>query len=394
MLGGAVLRCGAARVGVCVRWSSGGLQQTPLYDEHVKLKAQMVGFAGWSMPLMYGDSHTVSHNHTRKSASIFDVSHMKQVYVTGPDRIPFLERVSVADLQSLKDGHTVYSFLPNSKGGIVDDCMISRRADHIYMVVNAGCADKDWEHLTGVAKEFNVQLRSSDDALIALQGPMSQQVLQKLVSNGIDFEKMGFLTARDIAISDIVCGVTRSGYTGEDGFEISVPPTKAAHLWNLFLENADVKPAGLAVRDSLRLECGLCLYGHDIDDTTTPAEASLLWPIAPRRRQNGGFIGADVILGQIASKQIQKKRVSILFDNKGIPREGSLVLDWDTQNEIGKFTSGTFSPTLRIGLGMAYVQTKYAAISTPVKIKVRDNIYDGKVVKAPIVPTKYHTVKK
>jgi aminomethyltransferase len=305
-----------------------------------------------------------------------------------------MERVSVADLQSLQDGRTVYSFLPNSKGGFIDDCMISRRADHIYLVVNAGCADKDWEHLTSVAKEFNVQLTPSDDALIALQGPKSQKVLQSLVSDGTDLEKMEFLTARNIAVRDLACGVTRSGYTGEDGFEISVAPSKAARLWNFFLEDADVKAAGLAVRDSLRLECGLTLYGHEIDETTTPAEAALIWPIAPRRRQNGGFIGADVILGQIASKQVEKKRVSILFKDRGIPREGSIVLDNETHAEIGAFTSGTFSPTLRIGMGMAYVKTKYAAISTPVKVKVRDNIYEAKVVKAPIVPTHYHTVKK
>jgi len=366
-------------------------KRTPLYDAHVRMKGKMVNFAGWSLPVLYEKPHIGSHEHTRNAASIFDVSHMSQIIVTDKDYIPFLEKVTVADLQGMETGKTTYSLIPNENGGIVDDCMMTKYEDHVHLVVNAACAEKDWNHLVENAAGFDVELLRYNRSLIALQGPLAPQVLQELITDGTDLTEMYFLHGRNIAILGEKCLVTRCGYTGEDGFEISVPNSKAMDIWTTLAANENVWPAGLAVRDSLRLESGLCLYGNDIDETTTPGEASLLWTIPKKRRQTGGFVGDKVILEQISKKDYKRKRVGIALTVRGVAREGSTVLNPESGEVVGSFTSGTYSPILHTSIGMAYVTPEFAKIGTEVKVQVKAKIFDAKITKMPFLPTNYYT---
>ncbi|KAJ2432270.1 hypothetical protein IWW46_006675, partial [Coemansia sp. RSA 2440] len=269
--------------------STGATKRTALYDLHAKHGARFGLFAGWAMPLVYSDQGALdSHLHTRKHASIFDVSHMLQTRIVGADRHRFLEHLVVADLKELPVGGSTLSLFTNDKGGIEDDTIITQQQDSLYVVSNAGCADKDFAHLNKHAKIFqdqgaDVEVRKIEDhSLIALQGPSAQKALEQLA--GIDLAQMAFMTGQTVDIAGVPCHVARSGYTGEDGFELSIPTGEVVGITARLLENPEVKLAGLGARDSLRLEAGLCLYGSDIDATTTPMEANLVWTIGKRRR--------------------------------------------------------------------------------------------------------------
>ncbi|KAJ1820536.1 hypothetical protein LPJ56_001327 [Coemansia sp. RSA 2599] len=375
--------------------STGASQRTALYDLHKRYGAKFGPFAGWDMPLLYADQGALdSHLHTRKHASIFDVSHMLQTRVVGKDRHRFLEHLVVGDLKELPVGGSTLSLFTNEKGGIEDDTIVTQQEDSLYVVSNAGCADKDLAHLLKHAKIFqdqgaDVEVRKIDDhSLIALQGPSSQKALEQVA--GVDLSQMPFMTGKFVDIKGVPCHVARSGYTGEDGFELSIPTGEIAAITEALLANPEVKLAGLAARDSLRLEAGLCLYGSDIDSTTTPLEANLVWTIGKRRRAEGGFIGSDVILSQIAQKGGDRRRVGLVIE--GAPaRAHSKVLSVEGE-EIGEITSGVPAPSLGKNIAMAYVRKGFNKKDTEVKVKVRNRIQNAKVVKMPFIPANYHKI--
>ncbi|KAJ2498489.1 hypothetical protein GGH96_004273 [Coemansia sp. RSA 1972] len=375
--------------------STGATKRTALYDLHTKYGARFGPFAGWAMPLVYSDQGALdSHLHTRKHASIFDVSHMLQTRIVGADRHRFLEHLVVADLKELPVGGSTLSLFTNDKGGIEDDTIITQQQDSLYVVSNAGCADKDFAHLNKHAKIFqdqgaDVEVRKIEDhSLIALQGPSAQKALEQLA--GIDLAQMAFMTGQTVDIAGVPCHVARSGYTGEDGFELSIPTSEVVGITARLLENPEVKLAGLGARDSLRLEAGLCLYGSDIDATTTPMEANLVWTIGKRRRAEGGFIGADVILPQLAAKGGERRRVGLIVE--GAPaRAHAKVLSADGE-EIGEITSGVPSPSLGKNVAMAYVRKGFNKRGTSLKVQVRSRIQEATVVKMPFVAANYHKI--
>ncbi|XP_053377477.1 aminomethyltransferase, mitochondrial-like isoform X2 [Mercenaria mercenaria] len=310
------------------RFASTGLLRTGLYDFHVENGAKMVPFAGWEMPVQYKDSISESHNNIRTQAGIFDVSHMLQTKVSGKDRIKFMESLVVGDIAGLKENQGTLSLFTNEKGGIIDDLIINKTdEDYLYVVSNAGCADKDLPLMMNQAenlrcKGLDVEVDVICNGLLALQGPAMVKVLQP----GLDFDlsELPFMTTKSASVYGINdCRVTRCGYTGEDGVEISVASGRAAELAQHLLNSSkdvDCRLTGLGARDSLRLEAGLCLYGNDIDETTTPIEATLAWTIGKRRKEEGGFPGADIILKQIKEKPKQRR---VGFTSTGPPARGT-----------------------------------------------------------------------
>ncbi|CAG8490365.1 771_t:CDS:2 [Ambispora gerdemannii] len=368
------------------------LKKTPLYDFHVKYGGKMVPFAGYSMPLQYSNLGLLgSHLHTRKHASLFDVSHMLQTRLTGKDKIKFLEKLVVADLEKLLIGNSTLSVFTNENGGIIDDTVICKHDDHLYIVSNAACADKDLAHIQKHLSEFQktggeAELKVIDDhALLALQGPKAVLTLEKLTGQNLNDFK--FMTGRFMSIKEVDCHVTRSGYTGEDGFEISIPTSEATRLAELILDDPFVELAGLGPRDSLRLEAGLCLYGHDLDETTTPIEAGLSWTIGKRRKEEGGFLGADIILKQL-QHGTKRRRVGMIVE--GAPARENAEIKTQKDEIIGKVTSGVPSPTLKENVAMGYVETGYHKLGTILWVKVRARNQKAYVTRMPFVPTKYY----
>eukprot|EP01097_Dermamoeba_algensis_P006507 TRINITY_DN4072_c0_g1_i1.p1 TRINITY_DN4072_c0_g1~~TRINITY_DN4072_c0_g1_i1.p1 ORF type:complete len:387 (-),score=123.49 TRINITY_DN4072_c0_g1_i1:54-1214(-) len=377
--------------------ATGPLKKTVLHPLHVKLNAQMVPFCGWDMPLQYKEGIIKPHLHTREAAGLFDVSHMLQFSLHGKDRVKFLENLTVVDLLNLAPSHSSLSVFTNEQGGIIDDTMITNAGDHIYVVVNAGCADKDMKHITERLKEFksrggevDLKIVSDHNSLLALQGPKAMEVLQGLVSQEVatSLTKQKFMSRQIIQLLGVDCIVSRCGYTGEDGFEISVPHAKAVELAEKFLSNPHVLPIGLGARDTLRLEAGLCLYGNDISETTTPIEAGLAWTISKRRRAEGGFLGSEKILQQL-KEGVSRKRIGILLKD-GIARDHTKIQNEKGQ-EVGEVTSGTFSPILKKGIAMALVSSDAAKENTPLVLKARKDL-SGHVTKLPFVKTSYYRI--
>ncbi|NXS52594.1 GCST protein, partial [Brachypteracias leptosomus] len=360
----------------------------------------MVPFAGWSLPLHYEQGHLQSHLHTRRRCSLFDVSHMLQTRVYGRDRIRFMESLVVGDIAELKQGQGTLTLLTNEKGGIVDDLIVTNTLeDHLYVVSNASCADKDLAIMRGRATELqaagsDVHLEVSDNALLALQGsPSMAQVLQAGLSD--DLSKLSFMNSITMTVFGVPgCRVTRCGYTGEDGVEISVPAGRAVELAERLLGVPEVWPAGLAARDSLRLEAGLCLYGNDIDETTTPAEAGLLWTLGKRRRVAMDFPGAAVIMAQVKEKP-KRKRVGLT--SVGPPIQGAGAASPSPPYVVpmspGTVTSGCPSPSLGKNIAMGYVETTHSRAGTALTVEVRKKQHPAFVTKMPFVPTQYYTAK-
>uniref|UniRef100_A0A3Q3X7N5 Aminomethyltransferase, mitochondrial n=1 Tax=Mola mola TaxID=94237 RepID=A0A3Q3X7N5_MOLML len=348
------------------------LKKTPLFDFHRERGGKMVDFAGWSMPVQYKDSHIASHMHTREHCSVFDVSHMLQTKVHGKDRVKFMESLVVADIAELKDNQTDQGYL--------------------YVVSNAGCADKDSAHMKARLAEFkaagfDVDLEFLDEALIALQGPSMAQVLQEGLKD--DLSKLAFMTSTLATVFGVPgCRVTRCGYTGEDGVEISMPQSRVVELTEKLLASSEVKLAGLGARDSLRLEAGLCLYGNDIDETTTPVEATLVWTIGKRRRQTKDFPGAHIIVPQIKAKTA-RKRVGLVSSGPPV-RQHTPILTPDGK-VIGEVTSGCPSPCLKMNVAMGYLDAAFAKNGTPIQVEVRKKSVPATVSKMPFVPTKYYS---
>lgn len=374
---------------------SNDLQKTPLYDLHLEQGAKMVPFAGFNMPVQYAAGVKNEHLHTRSKASLFDVSHMGQVRLTGPGAAVDLEKLVPVDVIDLPAGKQRYALFTNEQGGILDDLMVSRfpsdtSQNHLYVVVNAACKTQDINHLrTHLSADTTLEILD-DRALIALQGPLAAQALARLAPEVND---MVFMDARQLSIAGVDCFVSRSGYTGEDGFEISIPADQAEVLTRKLLEQPEVELAGLGARDSLRLESGLCLYGHDIRQDTTPIEGSLIWAISKVRRSGGeragGFPGADKILTQIDTRDIHTKRIGLIGSSRAPVREGTELLNLEGQ-VIGQVTSGTFAPSLGAPVAMAYVDSRYSALDTELFALVRGKKLPMTVSKMPFVPQRYY----
>lgn len=354
----------------------------------------MVPFAGWSMPIQYKDSIIDSTLNCRENGSLFDVSHMCGLSLKGKDCIAFLEKLVIGDIAGLAPGTGTLSVFTNEKGGSIDDTVITKVTDdHVYLVVNAGCREKDLEHIEGHMKAFkanggDVSWHIHDErSLLALQGPLAAPVLQHLTKD--DLSKIYFGEFRMLDVNGVHCYITRTGYTGEDGFEISVPSEHAVDLTKALLEKSEgkIRLTGLGARDSLRLEAGLCLYGSDMEQHITPVEAGLTWAIGKRRRAEGGFLGAEVILKQIAEGP-KIRRVGLI--STGPPARGhSEILDGEGKG-LGEVTSGGFSPCLKKNIAMGYVKSGSHKAGTKVSVVIRGKSYDGAVTKMPFVPAKYY----
>lgn len=354
----------------------------------------MVPFAGYDMPVQYPTGVMKEHLHTRASAGLFDVSHMGQIIVKPHsgnllDAALALEALIPVDIAGLEPGRQRYGLLTNDTGGILDDLMIANRGDHLFLVVNAGCKDADFQYLSAnLAPACSVTML--DRALVALQGPRAEAVLSELWA---DVSAMRFMDVVSASLHDVDCVISRSGYTGEDGFEISMPLESADTLTRLLLEHPDVLPIGLGARDSLRLEAGLCLYGHDIDETTSPVEANLKWAMQRVRRSGGdragGFPGADRILHEL-NNQPSRTRVGLKPDGKAPVREGApLYADAKGDQKVGVVTSGGFGPSVGHPIAMGYVATAHRAEDTQLFAEVRGKYLPVTVTALPFITPNY-----
>lgn len=364
------------------------LRRTPLHKLHVELGAKMVPFAGYDMPVQYPTGILAEHLHTRAQAGLFDVSHMGQLRLTakpgGMAPAAALERLVTSDIAALKPGRMRYALFTNEAGGILDDLMVTNTGDHLILVVNAGCKEADEAHLRAqIAGEVEIEALSTR-GLLALQGPAAEVVLARLVPQCRD---LTFMQSAFWTIEGARCFVTRSGYTGEDGFEISVPGEATESLARRLLAMPEVKPIGLGARDSLRLEAGLCLYGHDIDETTTPIEAGLAWSIGERRRREGGFPGAAVIRRQLL-EGTARQRVGIQPEGRQPAREHTEIQD-AAGKRLGEVTSGGFGPSLNGPVAMGYVETAASAPAHPLTLVVRGKPLPARVASLPFFKTNY-----
>jgi aminomethyltransferase len=371
------------------------LKRTPLHALHVALGARMVPFAGYEMPVQYAAGVLKEHLHTRQKAGLFDVSHMGQLFLRANSGAPedaalALERAVPQDILGIPEGRQRYAQFTSAAGGILDDLMVANFGDHLFLVVNASRKDADEAHLRNELSDVCSIEPLPGRALLALQGPKAETVLVKFYAGA---PAMRFMDSGPREVSGLDCFVSRSGYTGEDGFEISVPAERAEQLAKLLLEDSNVLPIGLGARDSLRLEAGLCLYGHDIDTTTTPVEAALEWSVQKSRRAGGqrvgGFLGAENVLAQFADGA-QRRRVGLKPDGRAPVREGApLFADDASQDAIGTVTSGGFGPTLNAPVAMGYVPIALAANGTRVYAQVRGQRLPLTVAPTPFVPNTY-----
>ncbi len=367
------------------------LDRTPLYAAHVAAGARMVAFAGYDMPVQYADGVLKEHLHVRAHAGLFDVSHMGQASLTGPDYETVaraFETLVPADVLGLASGRQRYSQLLTDDGGIIDDLMFARPAngEGLSLVVNASRKSVDYAHIEARLPKGVALKRHDDRALIALQGPEAEAVISAHASGAAGME---FMQVAELEIGGIAASVSRSGYTGEDGYEISVPAKYAEELWNLLLVDDRVAPIGLGARDSLRLEAGLCLYGNDISTTTTPIEAALAWSIQKRRREEGGFPGAAVVQRELAQGPL-RRRVGLLPNGPAPVRAGAGLYDSDSAAKaIGYVTSGSVGPTLGRPVAMGYVAIPFAKDGTEIFAEVRGKRLPVTVAPMPFVPARF-----
>ncbi|GHE47432.1 aminomethyltransferase [Camelimonas fluminis] len=367
------------------------LLRTPLYLRHQALGARMVPFAGYAMPVQYPEGIIAEHLHVRAAAGLFDVSHMGQAWLTGPGHeatARALEALVPADILGLAPGQQRYALLLNAQGGVRDDLMVARPADpmadgRLFLVVNAACKEQDWLHIAGALPE-GVSLEVEDRALLALQGPQAAAVMAGLAP---DVVELRFMDVTETRIAGIDIRVSRSGYTGEDGFEISVANDDAGALWDLLLTAAQVKPAGLGARDSLRLEAGLCLYGHDLNQEISPVEAALTWSIGKRRRADKDFPGAIRVTEEIARGPL-RKRVGLLPEGRAPVREGAQIFD-DAGELVGEVTSGGFGPSVGAPVAMGYVVSEFARPGARVHVALRGRKVPAAVTPMPFTPHRY-----
>ncbi len=371
------------------------INKTALYDFHVAQGAKMVPFAGYAMPVQYPLGVMKEHLHCRENAGLFDVSHMGQAFLIAKDgtfetAAKALEKIVPCDVSSLEPGQQRYTQFLNEDGGILDDLMVSRlgvegHRHWVYLVVNAGCKIDDFAHIEKHMPE-GIQLKILEDmSLIALQGPKAADVMSKYLPEAAT---MPFMSSLDIELSGMWCHISRSGYTGEDGYEIAVKHADVVEMCELFMSHDEVEMIGLGARDSLRLEAGLCLYGHDIDTTTSPVEAGLTWSIQKHRREEGGFLGAERVQKELAERPV-RRRVGIEPMGRAPAREGTIIQNMDGK-DIGVITSGGFGPTHGGPVAMGYVKRKYAKSGTEVQLVIRGKAKPAKTVKLPFVPNNFY----
>jgi aminomethyltransferase len=368
--------------------SQGPLARTPLYDLHLELGARMVPFAGYEMPVQY-KGIIDEHRHTRAAAGLFDVSHMGQVRLEGAGAAAALESLVPVDIVDLAANCQRYALFTNGEGGILDDLMVTNAGDHLFVVVNAACKEQDIAHMRDAIGGQCEITELADRALLALQGPAAGGVMARLAP---ETAEMVFMTSKAVSLCGADCFVTRSGYTGEDGFEISVPANKADELARRLLAEEEVAAIGLGARDSLRLEAGLCLYGHDIDETTTPVQAGLTWAIQKVRRGGGarelGYPGAEVVDREMKEGP-RCRRVGLRPEGRAPVREGAELTD-ETGRTIGRVTSGGFGPSVEAPVAMGYVETEFAAAGTRLNALVRGKRLPVTVARMPFVEQRYY----
>jgi len=360
------------------------VQKTALYNYHKNLGAKFVPFAGYEMPIQYSEGIVKEHISTRTYAGFFDVSHMGQFFLEGDSTLDkALEKIIPADLKSLKLNHSKYSFLLNDNGGIIDDLIITKTKKGFCIILNAACKDNDVKEISKFLNKDHKYFINSDLSLIALQGPKSVEILEKLIPG---VSNLKFMTGDNYILDGKNLYITRSGYTGEDGFEISIPNNKVEKLIKFLIKNK-VNPIGLGARDTLRLEAGLCLYGHDLNEKTNPIEANLKWAIAKKRREEGGFNGWGKIKELLANGS-DKKRVGILPEGRIIARENTKVFS-EQDKEIGLITSGTFGPSVNASVAMGYIDSKFVKIGTKILLEIRGKKHAGKVSELPFFKKSY-----
>jgi aminomethyltransferase len=375
------------------------LKQTELHDFHVKHGAKMVPFAGYEMPVQYPMGVMKEHLHCRAAAGLFDVSHMGQAFLIAEDgtyetAAKFIETLVPADIQSLEPGQQRYSQLLNEEGGIMDDLMISRLAmpghtHWMYIVVNAGCKDDDYAHIQAHLPDGLTFRIAEDLSLVALQGPKAAEVMARYLPESATMPFMsGLDTKFELNGEDIYLHISRSGYTGEDGYELAIKHSNIVAVCEALLSHDEVELIGLGARDSLRLEAGLCLYGHDIDTTTSPIEAGLTWSIQKNRREAGGFPGAERIQRELTERP-SRRRVGIQPLGRAPAREGTIVQS-NEGTEIGVITSGGFGPTFEGPVAMGYVRRRFSKAGTNVQLIVRGKEMPAKIVKLPFVPNNFY----
>lgn len=369
--------------------TSVSLARTPLYDLHLELGARMVAFAGYHMPVQYENGIIHEHQHTRAAAGLFDVSHMGQVRIFGEGAASALESLAPMDVVELEIGHMRYGLFTDAGGGILDDFMVANAGEHLDMVINAACKKDDLHRMRTAAGDRCRIEELEDRALLALQGPAACEVLGAMAPA---INSMPFMTIADVELAGISCSISRSGYTGEDGFEISVPGAAAENLARKLLANDAVAPIGLGARDSLRLEAGLCLYGHDLTPQTTPVEAGLTWTIAKVRRPGsqraGGFPGDDRILQQLVDGA-SRRLVGLRPRGRAPVRAGADLMDANG-GSIGIVTSGGFGPTVGGPVAMGYVGSEHRKPGTTVQAVVRGKQLPTEVVRLPFVERRYY----
>jgi aminomethyltransferase len=369
------------------------LQRTALHPRQLALGARMVPFAGYEMPVQFKNGIIAEHSHTRTAAGLFDVSHMGQAILSGPDyeiTAKALEKLVPGDILGLRPGRIRYTQLTNSEGGIIDDLMVARLqpadAGKLMLVVNASRKSVDYAWIEQNLPRNVSLIKLADRSLLALQGPKSEMVLSRHCP---DASALAFMQATPAKFADVDVNLARCGYTGEDGYELSVATGQVASLYDLLLADTEVQPVGLGARDSLRLEAGLCLYGHDIDEATSPVEAGLAWSIGKRRRVEGGFSGAARILRELEYGP-RRCHVGLLLEGRAPAREGSSIRFGDKL--IGRVTSGGFGPTLGRPIAMGYVDAEYSAIGTSIDLIVRDRPQAATIIALPFVPHRYKKI--
>lgn len=370
------------------------LKKTPLTALNIELGGKMVGFAGYEMPVQFPEGVMKEHLHTRAKAGLFDVSHMGQVILKPKsgkveDAALALERLVPVDILGLKPGRQRYALFTDAQGGILDDLMVANRGDHLFVVVNAACKEQDVAHMRANLSDLCEVIELTDRALVALQGPAAETALSALAP---EVAAMAFMDVRGVSILGVDCIVSRSGYSGEDGYEVSIPEAKAVEFVRSLLANPDVHPIGLGARDSLRLEAGLCLYGNDIDTGTTPVAAALEWAVQKVRRNGGaragGFPGADVILPEF-EKGASRRRVGIAPEGRAPIRGGDLYQDESSTAPVGRITSGGFGPTVNAPVAMGYVATNLSEPGTRLFVDLRGKRVPVTVATLPFITPGY-----
>jgi len=353
-------------------------KKTPYYDQHLKSGAKIAEFAGYLMPIQY-KSINAEHLRVRKSVGMFDLSHMGEFRVSGKDALDYLQRVTVNDVSSLALYQVQYSCMCYPEGGIVDDLLIYNRGDYYFLVVNAACLDKDFDWLSShIEGDVKLENLSDQTGLLAIQGPRAEKVMAKLTD--FDLSQLAFYWSTESNVVDEKVLLSRTGYTGEDGFEIYHAPELAEKLWNSAYEAGreyDIEPIGLGARDSLRLEMKYMLYGNDIDQTTNPVEAGLSWIV---KLDKGDFIGKSAIVKMKAEKP-KRRLVAFQLSQKGIPRHGYKI--FKDGDRIGEVTSGIFSPSLKVGIGLGYIPRKISKAGNQIDIEIRGKMIPAEVVKPP-----------